>query len=330
MSERTKIAWCDSTDNFWEGCTKKSAGCANCYAEARDKRFTGGKLWGKGAPRRKSKSAVSEAFKLNRKPWICDECGKAYPTPQAHFCERQEATMTAGETGWHRRRVFSLSLGDWLDPEVPVEWLAEMMHTIWKCDQVQWILCTKRPELWEERLDAVIASGHDCCGWLKAWRSRSIVPELCVLTSVENQEMADERIPAVLRIQAACRGLSLEPLLGPVEIAPELWRDLGWAIIGGESGPNARPCNIEWVRSLVQQGLSYGVPVFVKQLGANSFRPSRGEVIKFPRHPKGGDPDEWPDDLQVRQFPFRPTTENQPKNPAESAAESRVTVQAES
>ena len=48
MSEKTKISWCDSTINFWEGCTKVSPGCANCYAEARDKRFTGGKLWGKG------------------------------------------------------------------------------------------------------------------------------------------------------------------------------------------------------------------------------------------------------------------------------------------
>ena len=60
MAEQSKISWTDSTVNFWEGCTKVSAGCANCYAEARDKRFTGGKLWGKGAPRRKSKSAVKE------------------------------------------------------------------------------------------------------------------------------------------------------------------------------------------------------------------------------------------------------------------------------
>jgi protein gp37 len=81
MSELTKIQWCDSTLNFWEGCTKVSAGCKSCYAEARDKRFTGGKHWGPGAPRRKSKSAVKDALRLNKKPWICDECGEAQAKP---------------------------------------------------------------------------------------------------------------------------------------------------------------------------------------------------------------------------------------------------------
>ena len=87
MSEQTKIQWADSTINWWEGCTKVSDGCKHCYAEARDKRFTGGKLWGVGAPRRKSKSAVKDALAYNRKPWICDECGEAFATEkEAGLC----------------------------------------------------------------------------------------------------------------------------------------------------------------------------------------------------------------------------------------------------
>ena len=146
MSATTKIAWCDSTVNFWEGCTKVSAGCANCYAEARDKRFTGGKLWGNGAPRRKSKSAVKAALAYNRKPWICDECGEAARSDLNGVPINPWCDVCGLETQWHRRRIFSLSLGDWLDEAAPIEWLAEMLDTIRQCDQVVWVLCTKRPE----------------------------------------------------------------------------------------------------------------------------------------------------------------------------------------
>lgn len=79
MGDATKISWCDSTVNFWSGCTKVSPGCANCYAETLSNRkmtdargnLTIGQ-WGKGAPRRIHESAFDLAEKLNRKPWVCD------------------------------------------------------------------------------------------------------------------------------------------------------------------------------------------------------------------------------------------------------------------
>ena len=303
MSEQTKIAWCDSTLNFWEGCTKVSAGCANCYAEARDKRFTGGKLWGKGAPRRKSKSAAKDAMRYNRLAWICDECGTAIGS-DGPDCECGQA----GAIGKvHRRRIFSLSLGDWLDEDVPIEWLAEMLDTIRQCDQVMWILCTKRPENFFNRLGKASLSGGELQGFIRDWLNGTrIPPNIILLASVENQEAAEKRIPELLGIPAACRGLSLEPLLGPVDVSH--WciegggGGLDWLIIGGESGPNARPCNVDWIRSLAKQGKAAGVATFVKQLGAKPFT-GNPEIIWSMRDKKGADPSEWPEDLRVQEWP---------------------------
>lgn len=320
MSEQTNIAWCDSTLNFWEGCTKVSDGCKNCYAEARDKRFTGGKLWGKGAPRRKSKSAVKDAFKLNRKPWVCEECGESFhERVMLHGCVGKAGVITPPNR-WHRRRIFSLSLGDWPDPEVPIEWLAEMLDTIRQCSNVDFLLCTKRPELCRHRLMEAFASTESDAlkTWLNGWLCGTGIPgNIVLLTSVENQAMADKRIPELIRIPAWRRGLSCEPLLGPVEFGRWLKPNLGvdWVIIGGESGKNARPCNVEWIRSLKEQCKAADVPCFVKQLGARYEDPANGEggalvnpdesivgKIRKLKDPKGGEMAEWPEDLRVREF----------------------------
>lgn len=152
-----------------------------------------------------------------------------------------------------------------------------------------------------------------------------------------NQEEADRDIPKLLATPAAVRFLSIEPILGPVDLN---WRglralghvhdehcavpchhrpggDVDWVIVGGESGPQARPTNVEWIRSIVQQCRAAQVPVFVKQLGSKPFErdgdcghrrlpdDAEGRRYGFPdrRDPKGGDPDEWPEDLRVREFP---------------------------
>lgn len=312
MSERTEIAWCDSTVNFWSGCTKVSAGCANCYAETLSNRFGMSPekagaigLWGKGAPRRFHESAIKLAHKLNKRPWVCDECGKGKPDRiDCGWCEKP--TCPGGEH--HRRRVFSLSLGDWLDPEVPVEWLARMLDTIRLCDQVTWILVTKRPENCIEFLKHCYGSvcGTELNWWLSEWLDGGYPKNVIIMASVEDQASADERIPHLLRIPAVCRGLSIEPLLGPInfgKLAPNCPRpDIGWWVVGGESGPKARPCNVEWIRSLVRQGQSAGVPVFVKQLGSRTVGAHPG-VVDWPIDRKGADPSEWPEDLRIRQFP---------------------------
>jgi protein gp37 len=345
MSEQTKIEWADSTLNFWSGCTKVSAGCAHCYAETLSNRKltnAAGELnigqWGKGAPRKRHQSAFNLALRLNRQPWVCGCEGKDGSTalePAASHC-------SVCKEQFHRRRVFSLSLGDWLDPEVPIEWLAEMLDTIRICDQLQWLLVTKRPELFEQRLTEVMKwhENKPCAGkydqlwhWLLCWVcGEKVPPNIMVLTSVEDQKAADERIPALLKIPAAQRGLSCEPLLGPVDFghikpinknAPcstnaltgvTSWPDndtdegrkIDWVIIGGESGPGARACNVEWIRSIVEQCRAAGVAAFVKQLGArpqSDYSVSRDEWLRTVADKKGGNITEWPVDLRVREFP---------------------------
>jgi protein gp37 len=329
MSEQTKIEWCDSTVNFWSGCTKVSPGCANCYAEARDKRhmIEPKDHWGKGADRLKHVGAVKQALAFNRKPWVCDECGEACVNTVDGDCKNG---CYGALNKKHRRRIFSLSLGDWLDEEVKIEWLAEMLDTIRQCDQVEWILCTKRPENFTARLSAVNAwcdgvEDEALCEFTYKWGNGNAPQQITLLTSVENQEQADKRIPELLKIPAACRGLSLEPLLGPVNLrsgfdGPQMFplgMGIKWLIIGGESGPGARTCNVEWIRSLVQQGKDAGVATFVKQLGANVVHEAvvkdanhdDAAIVTHPppklKHPKGGDITEWPEDLRVQEWPSR-------------------------
>ena len=351
MAEKSNIAWTDSTVNFWSGCTKVSAGCANCYAEARDARMLQEKVihWGKGAPRLKSKCATKDALAFNRKPWVCDNCGHATAVAEWAGSPGDECPKCFSKRG-HRRRIFSLSLGDWLDDEVPIEWLAEMLDNIRQCHDVIWILCTKRPENFRYALAEARASlltHHDpdvknvpLFDWIGKWE-RGIAPHnVCLLTSVENQAMADERIPKFLAIPARWHGLSMEPLLGLVDLRGHITprgfpahisakgmpsykggngSPIDWIIIGGESGPNARYCNVDWIRSIVQQGKAAGVATFVKQLGAFPVTdeatpdgwPVGTELVSgCPDHRlvkikdiKGGDPVEWPVDLRVQEYP---------------------------
>lgn len=315
MSETTKIAWCDSTVNDWEGCAKVSQGCANCYAEDRDKRWHGGQHWGIGKPRRKSKSATKQRASLNRKPWVCDGCGSSYIV--------EDICNQCGEMNIHRRRIFSLSLGDWLDLEVPVKWLAEMLESIRLAGECDHLLVTKRPEFFQDRMDSLIIDLEECSAafetWVMQWRDGYAPDNIWVGVSVEDQKRADERIPELLKIPAKVRFLSVEPLLEhvnlglagivPKDISPRyqpVSEMIDWVIVGGESGPTARPCNVEWIRSIVSQCEDVSVPVFVKQLGSNARMGGEdpSETKMSIDHPKGGDPSEWPSDLKVREFPI--------------------------
>ena len=288
MGEETKIAWCDSTFNPWIGCTKVSPACANCYAETlMDTRWNRVK-WGKGQPRQRTSSAN----------W-----------KQPLAWEKQ-----AAHTGI-RRTVFCGSLCDWLDEEVPVEWLADLLDLIRQTPNLDWLLLTKRPELWHCRI--YNAYTPDVTGdnlpllqwmgdWLCAWeeaRGFSLPPHhrgkrpplnVWIGVTVENQEMADKRIPELLKIPARVRFLSCEPLLGAVNMravayiraggqtiidaltghmpnafsgTKPSWPRIDWVICGGESGPKARPMHPDWARSLRDQCKAAGVPFFFKQWG---------------------------------------------------------------
>lgn len=256
--KNSNIEWCDHTFNPWEGCTKVSPGCLHCYAEARNARWNGGQApnWGKGAPRRRTSDANwAQMVKLNR------EAGKLPPAD------------AADEREWHRPRVFCASLADWLDEEVPSEWLSDLLNLIRATPNLDWLLLTKRPEKFQSRLFTVALLG-DIGGLIaEQWLVGRPPANVWVGTTVEDQTRADERIPELLKIPARIRFLSCEPLLGPLNIHAGEKRPAGyrgyfeWVICGGESGPNARPMHPEWARSLRDQCSAAGVPFLFKQWG---------------------------------------------------------------
>ena len=307
MSDTTTIEWATASWSPWEGCTKISEGCAHCYAETRNHRL-GMDNWGKGKPRRRTSAAY-------------------WKRPLAW-----ERAMHAaqGSAVLQRPRIFP-SLCDWLDDEVPIEWLADFLRLIHDTPNLDWLLLTKRPENFESRLlDAwnhITDNEHDpslydwLCGWLNLdCRGYRVPANVWPGASVENQRCADERIPQLLRIPATVRFLSVEPLLDVVHFSTG-WgqgvyahlKGIHWVIVGGESGPRARTCDVDWVRSIVRQCQDAGVPCFVKQLGSKPYQsPERDGAAGFEwqlAHPKGGDPAEWPADLQVRQFPHPLTSD---------------------
>jgi protein gp37 len=287
MGETTKIEWCDATVNFWHGCTKVSPACANCYALTLSKRW-GKDIWGPGKPREDHRAG---AAKLARK------------------LERQ--AVAEGR----RLRVFCASMADWLDDEVPADWLADLLCLVAETPHLDWLLLSKRPHLWRERLDAAL----DACGLAsqcrcqercfcdartvaRLWLDGDPPPNVWAGATVEDQERADERIPALLAIPARVRFLSMEPLLGPVDVRRYLWpthwhwdakfntpeealaagasaerkrqgivsadaRFVDWIIAGGESGSGARPSHPDWFRSLRDQAAAAGVAFHFKQWG---------------------------------------------------------------
>jgi protein gp37 len=286
MGTETAIQWTDHTFNPWIGCTKVSEGCRNCYAAAQDHRW-GHERWGPGAPR--EVTSVSNW----RKPILWNA-----------------AAAAAGK----RARVFCASLADVFDVEAPEGALAWLWALIEATPWLDWQLLTKRPE----RVPALLP-----------WGSGAPWPNVWIGTSAEDQGTWDNRVQHLGRINAAVRFVSAEPLLGPIDCgnafdeppAGSSYKPVDWVIVGGESGGGARPMSIEWARAIVHQ-----VPreraVFVKQLGSKPYeergpldvsqakRPLRLPLPPAPpfvplrlSHYKGGDPEEWPAELRVREFP---------------------------
>lgn len=264
MARNSSIEWCHHTVNFWWGCEKVSSACKNCYAEEIDKRFGpkrdfGNRHWGPGASRLDQRAlAESELHFIARK-------------------DKRNGTVS---------RVFINSMSDWLDAAVPIEWLTDLLATLDRFPNQHFLLLTKRPHLWRERLEKV-AAGTSGMGpqiareWLRGFAPK----HLWIGTTVEDQTRADERIPALLQIPAQVRFLSCEPLLGPVNIFGDdgaidkaeqtglldhtpLGRRIHWVIAGGESGTKARPTHPDWLRSLRDQCDEANVPFLFKQWGA--------------------------------------------------------------
>ena len=148
---------------------------------------------------------------------------------------------------------FVNSMSDLFHVDVEYEWLKSVWAVMANTPRHTYQILTKRPFIMSGRV-LWLVNLHD------------ILPNVWLGTSVENQGWADERIPYLLETPAAVRFLSMEPLLGPVDISP-FAAALDWVIVGGESGPNARPMSSEWVRSIRDQCQEAGVAFFFKQWG---------------------------------------------------------------
>jgi protein gp37 len=266
MAQNSKIEWTDHTFNPWIGCTKVSPGCANCYAESDDKRrkWTA-EGWGKGKPRKRTSIANwKQPLKWDR--------------------EWKEANTTIQTAD--RPRVFCASLADWLDDEVPIEWLVDLLMLIYQTQNLYWLLLTKRPQNWLKRMRWAFDFMHDreARGWLESWMAAAVTGPIAGIppdnvwigTTVEDQTRADERIPHLLEIPAKVRFLSCEPLLGPVDLMDYLdpidggyvgRSFIDWVICGGESGPYARPMHPKWAEKLRDDCEDSGVPFLFKQWG---------------------------------------------------------------
>ena len=221
MSDTTKIEWCDMTFNPWIGCTKVSPGCANCYAERDFDLRKHVAKWGPGQPRHRTSKANW------KKPLAWDR--------KAEEIRRESYATNVAVP--HRPRVFCGSRSDWLDDEVPAEWLADLFNLWRACSDLDILALTKRPQLWRRRLEAAADIGSDVA---ESWLDGHAPANVWVGTTVEDQDRADERIPALLKIPARVRFLSCEPMLGAVDLRTWLGGarpyPIHWVICGGESG----------------------------------------------------------------------------------------------
>ncbi len=254
MSE-TKIEWATHTWNPVTGCSKVSSGCANCYAERMSKRLAG-------------------------------RCGYPLDNP---FRVTLHPDKLKDPLKWKKpRRIFVNSMSDLFHDDVPDSFLDLVFASMAKASQHTFLVLTKRPERMSNYILKAMFDEECNYDGLYAALDELGIPDANPMAnvwlgvSVENQAAA-ERISILKQIPAAVRFVSFEPLLGEINLTPDLWKDIDWAIVGGESGPGARPMHPDWVRSLRNQCQVAGTKFFFKQWG--EFR----EVCRYNSWPKYAD-----------------------------------------
>ncbi len=265
MSDTTAISWCDATFNPWWGCQKVSPACDHCYAERDAKRFAAGQvLWGVGSKRRTFDVATEAGMKHWRAPLVW-------------------AKTMPGKLG-RRPRVFSASMGDWLDLDAPLDEFMRLLDTVRMTHELNWLLLTKRIGNWEKRLGQALNASNSIYlrEWIALWLNGDAPRNVWLGITTVNQEEADRDVPKLLATPARVRFLSIEPMLGPIDLGG-LWErpayrgdtvsgfmdyeQLHWVIAGGESGPHARAAHPDWFRSLRDQCAVTDVPFHFKQWG---------------------------------------------------------------
>lgn len=287
MGANSAIEWTTHTFNPWIGCMKISAGCANCYAEALDRRW-GHSNWGPAKTTERRRTSAS-------------------------YWRQPLAWNKAAAGAAARPRVFCASMADVFEDHPDVhEWRADLRALIDDTPNLDWLLLTKRPQNVMEMIG----------DW--SYPHVGIPSNVWIGTSVEDQAAADERIPHLLQVPARVRFLSCEPLLGPVDLGAIPYqgdvpyrldvlrgryyqhrresstdfafglsplRPINWVIVGGESGHGARPMHPDWARSLRNQCQAAGVAFHFKQWGEHtpyyeSIDPTTG-VLFMAEYPGG-------------------------------------------
>lgn len=282
MGRTTGIEYVRSTRNFWTGCTKIGPGCDHCYAERFHAWMSKGASWGPGAPR----TPHLEGAARDLRRWD----------------KQAAAEQAAGAVEpW---RVFINTQSDFFDNEVPQEWRDFAWGIMRECKHLTFVLITKRVGNVMSMLPADWGDGYQ-----NVW----------LLITVTDQHEADRDIFKLLRIPATVRGLSIEPMLGPINLTrigadkpmsldalcgvmrstapisidpspPEETPRIDWVVPGAESGQGARPASIDWFRSLEKQCQAAGVAFFMKQLSGPGGKPIKDMAL-------------FPDGLKVRQYP---------------------------
>ncbi|SLD51107.1 bacteriophage protein gp37 [Mycobacteroides abscessus subsp. bolletii] len=264
MGDKTGIEWADSTWNPITGCDKVSPGCDRCYAETFAERWRG--------------------------------------TPEHYFANGFDVQLRPNKLDlplrWTKpRKVFVNSMSDLFHDKVPDEYIAKVWAVMAAAPRHTFQVLTKRHArmrsllnngtFFETVADYALEFDRDIWRRWQAAQNAWPLPNVWLGVSAEDQKRADLRIPALLDTPAAVRFVSAEPLLGPIELiehfgsAPAVGGTaaLDWVIVGGESGPGARPMHPDWARSMRDQCVAAGVPFLFKQWG--EFRPvlpSDGDV----------------------------------------------------
>lgn len=322
---KSNIQWTDFSFNGWIGCRKVADECKNCYAETLDRNRFSKTMpgcskespishWGSGPRYRTSANNWKDPVKWNKAaPTLfvqCTVCGRREMRGWDGIgltCCSTKGCVSLPETDAEpvRPRVFCASLSDWLDDEnVPIEWLADLLKLIYSTPNLDWLLLSKRPQNWMNRMVKVMKHNEDSGGdiaffeWLLGWVVCQSIGAPPANIWIGVSAGADQA--AALQIPTRIHFLSCEPMLRPMDETHAARFD--WIIFGGESGSKARELDIQWIRDGLLCCQMHEITPFVKQLGSNPVY-KRGDVPFIIRDSHGADMSEWPEDLRVREFP---------------------------
>lgn len=259
MGAKTNIAWTDATWNPTTGCSHVSAGCSGCYAE-------------RMAPRL---HAMGQTDAYTTLPWTAQNAKEnVFLHP-----DRLQLPMS-----WKKpKRIFVNSMSDVFHERIPVEFIVKIFQTMANCPQHIFQILTKRPERMQKILsdESFWQQIPHVLGKPPVMNARGFYykPEcynpmdfkalknVHLGTSAEDERWYQERWPYVVNTPAFVRWLSLEPLLGPIELSIGRFNQIDWVVVGGESGPRARPMNPAWARALRDECQMRRIPFHFKQWG---------------------------------------------------------------